>query len=349
LGYFGLYLVLLIYGFHMQVPYLEVLQVLEKIFQSQGFDPKRAALCAQLFTKASLDGVPSHGLDRVPVFLEMIRKKLVNPLSEAQRMESYGFFERWNGNLGPGPLNAHQSMERAILLAKEFGIGMVAIQNTNHWMRAGNYGWQAVAAGCIGLCFTNTKPNMPAWGGKEPKLGNNPLVIAIPRSKGHVVLDMAMSQFSYGKLNTYLRAGKDMPFEAGFDQKGNLTKSPAEIIANELALPIGLWKGSGLSLVLDMLAAIISGGQATHQVGESGEEYGLSQIFLCLDPEKLGMVAWIDQKLDDIIQDFHRSETFNNQNVRYPGEYTLTIRDQNMRDGVPVDEIVWNKIQSYMP
>lgn len=332
----------------MQVPYLEVLQVLEKIFQNKGFDQKRAALCAQLFTRASLEGVPSHGLDRVPVFLEMIHKKLVNPLAKAERLESFGFFERWNGNLGPGPLNAHQSMERTILLAKEFGIGIVAIQNTNHWMRAGNYGWQAVEAGCIGICFTNTKPNMPPWGGKEPKLGNNPLVIAIPRSKGHVVLDMAMSQFSYGKMNTFLRAGKEMPFEAGFDQEGNLTKSPAEIIAHELALPIGLWKGAGLSLVLDMLAAAISGGKSTYQVGESGEEYGLSQVFICLEPKKLGMETWIDQKLDDIIKDFKDSQTFNMQELRYPGEHIPTIRNKNMKEGIPVDEIVWKKIQSYI-
>jgi 3-dehydro-L-gulonate 2-dehydrogenase len=332
----------------MRVPYIEVLQVLENIFQSEHFDSEKAALCAHLFVQASLDGVSSHGLDRVPVFLDMIRKKKVFPLEEAQRLETFGFFERWNGKLGPGPINAYRCMERAICLAKEFGIGLVALQNTNHWMRAGNFGWQAVESGCIGLCFTNTKPNMPAWGGKEPKLGNNPLVIAIPRSKGHVVLDMAMSQFSYGKMNTYLREGKEMPFEAGFDQKGNLTKSPSEIIAHELALSIGLWKGAGLSLVLDMLASILSGGQTTYQVGKSGDEFGLSQVFLCIEPEKLGMRDWIDQKLDEIILDFHSSQTFDNQKVRYPGENTLSKREENRMKGVPVDEVVWNKIQSYL-
>lgn len=331
----------------MRIPYLEVLEVLERIFQNQGFEAPKATLCAKLFVNASLDGVSSHGLDRVPVFLEMIRKKYVQPMAEPTIKESFGFFERWDGNLGPGPSNAHHSMERAVFLAKEFGIGLVALQNTNHWMRAGNFGWQAADAGCVGICFTNTKPNMPAWGGNEPKLGNNPLVIAIPRKKGHVVLDMAMSQFSYGKMNTFLRSGKDMPFEAGFDQEGNLSKSPAEIIAKELALPIGLWKGAGLSLVLDMLAAIISGGQATHQVGESGDEFGLSQVFLCLDPEKLGMHTWMDQKLDDIISDLLSSSTFDHQEIRYPGEHILAIREKNRREGLPVDEGVWEKIKSF--
>lgn len=328
----------------MRVAYNEVIQTLEKILLKNGFTEDRAFLCASLFAQASLDGVSSHGLDRFPVFLEMIRKKLVLPNQEANLLDSYGVFERWNGNLGPGPLNAHQCMDRAIRISKEFGVGIVALQNTNHWMRAGNYGWQAAESGCIGICFTNTKPNMPAWGGREPKLGNNPLVIAIPRLSGHIVLDMAMSQFSYGKLKTYLREGKEMPFDAGFDPDGNLTKSPESVIANELALPIGLWKGAGLSLLLDMLATIMSGGKATFQVGESGEESGLSQVFICLDAEKLGITEWSDIKLDQIVGDLKSSLTFADKEIRYPGENNMKTRAENMLNGVPVDEQIWKSI-----
>lgn len=328
----------------MRVAYSEVIQSLEKILLKNGFTEDRAKLCAFLFAQASLDGVSSHGLDRFPVFLEMIRKKLVLPDQEASLLNSYGVFERWNGNLGPGPLNAHQCMERAIQISKEFGVGIVALQNTNHWMRAGNFGWQAAESGCIGICFTNTKPNMPAWGGSEPKLGNNPLVIAIPRSSGHIVLDMAMSQFSYGKLKTYLREGKEMPFDAGFDSDGNLTKSPESVIANELALPIGLWKGAGLSLLLDMLATILSGGKATFQVGESGEESGLSQVFICLDIEKIGIREWSDEKLDQVIDNLKGSLTFKEKSIRYPGENNMKTRQENLQNGVPVDEKIWRSI-----
>lgn len=328
----------------MRIPHQEVIHILSEIFLKYGFTKEKAELCASLFAKASLEGVSSHGLDRVPVFLKMIRRKLIFPDREAKLVDAYGFFERWDGLLGPGMVNASICMNRAIEMSKEYGIGAVAIQNTNHWMRAGNYGWQAAEAGCIGICFTNTKPNMPAWGGKEPKLGNNPLVIAIPRKSGHIVLDMAMSQFSYGKMNTYLRAGKEMPFEAGFDQKGKLTKSPSEIIEHELALPVGLWKGAGLSLVLDMLAAIMSGGKATYQVGESGDEFGLSQVFICLDPKKLGMDNWSDDKLGKIIDDLKSSATFTGSTIRFPGENIPEIRIENMEKGIPVAEEVWTKI-----
>ena len=81
-------------------------------------------------------------------------------------------------------------MQRAIALAKENNIGCVTVKNTNHWMRGGTYGWQAADAECIGICITNAIATMPPWGGIKPRLGNNPLVIAVPRTEGHVVLDM---------------------------------------------------------------------------------------------------------------------------------------------------------------
>lgn len=325
----------------LYIPYPDLIEKLESLFSNNGFEGNVASELAMLFAKASLEGVPSHGLDRVAVFLGMVQKGKVLPGGKPSLMGSFGSFERWSGNFGPGPLNAQFSMDRAISLAKDLGIGLVSLQSTNHWMRAGNYGWQAVDSGCIGICFTNTKPNMPAWGGKEPKLGNNPLVVAIPRKKGHVVLDLAMSQFSYGKLKTYLREGKDMPFAAGFDSQGNLSNKPAEIIDNDLALPIGLWKGAGLSMVLDMLAAVLSGGHAVHQVGQSGDEFGLSQVFLCIDPVKLGLSDQIDSIMDAIIEDLHGSATFDGKVVRYPGENIASIREKNHQYGVPVDEGVW--------
>lgn len=328
----------------IRIPYPEVLETLKKLFLEHGFDAPEAEASALLFAKASLEGVPSHGLERVRVFLDMVNKGFVNPKAKPTLMDQFGSFERWSGNLGPGPLNAQFCMDRAISLSKEFGIGLVALQQTNHWMRAGNYGWQAAEAGVIGICWTNTKPNMPAWGGSEPKLGNNPLVVGIPGKEGHIVLDMAMSQFSYGKMKQYLREGREMPFDAGFDSDGKITRNPRQVIDGELALPIGLWKGAGFSLVLDMLAALLSGGKAVHQIGDAGSEYGLSQVFLCLDPGKLGFSGTTDPVLDGIIHDYLSSGTFTGVTIRYPGQNTREIREKNLSEGVPVDEEVWNGI-----
>lgn len=328
----------------LKIPFFEVQNTLKSILVMYGFSEERATLCAELFAKTDLDGVRSHGFNRFPLFLEFIKKGYVKPDNSPALKSKTAMFERWDGNLGPGNLNAHFAMERAINLAREFGIGCVALAHTNHWMRGGNFGWQAVESGCIGICFTNTKPNMPTWGGSEPILGNNPLVVAIPREGAPVVLDMAMTQFAYGKMTLYAQKGQELPFEGGFDEDGNLTKNPDTILKNHLALPMGLWKGAGLSLVLDLLASILSGGDSTHEIGKGGDEFGLSQVFLCFDPVKLELMDWMAEKTESVLENLKNSSVFESEVVRFPGEKVLEIRRSNLENGIPINEIIWKKL-----
>ncbi|REG82065.1 3-dehydro-L-gulonate 2-dehydrogenase [Algoriphagus antarcticus] len=330
----------------LQIPFEQISTTLKEILLTHGFTEERAQRCGLLFAKADLDGVRSHGANRFFLFLDFIKKGLVKPDKEPVALSQLGMFERWDGQGGVGNLNAEFAMNRAIQLSKEFGISCVTLQNTNHWMRGGNFGWQAVEAGCIGICFTNTIPNMPAWGGSEPKIGNNPLVIAIPRAKGAVVLDMAFTQFAYGKLSIAKDKGEQMPYDAGFDEDGNLTKDPGAVIDNLLGLPIGLWKGSGLSMVLDLLSAVLSGGNASFEVGKSGHESAVSQVFLCFDPTKLKLTDWIEAKSDALIEDLKSSATFGDKSVRYPGEKTLETRNKNLKNGVPIAEKLWAELQN---
>lgn len=327
-----------------RIPFDHLVTRLTSCLIKQGFEQDRAIRCATLFAQADRDGVHSHGVNRFLLFLDFIKKGVVIPENTPELINQFGMMERYDGRFGPGNLNAEFAMGRAIDLAKSFGMSAVTLMNTNHWMRAGNFGWQAADAGCIGICFTNTIANMPAWGGSEPKLGNNPLVIAIPRSSGHVVLDMAMSQFAYGKMEIAKKKGEQLPFDGGFDSNGNLTKSPEEILLSHLALPTGMWKGAGLSLMLDLLVTVLSGGNSTMEVGKDGVEKGLSQVFICFDPVKLNLTEWIESKADSILADMKSSSVFENKSVRYPGEQVLEIRDSNLKLGIPIKPELWNKL-----
>src|SRR5579871_6311984 len=182
----------------MRVPYSQLFETLERTLLKEGLKRSRANRCAELFAQSSRDGVYSHGLNRFPLFIAMIRTGVVDINATPELVSACGPIERWDGRVGPGNLTAFHCMERAIDLARQHGMGCVAVANTNHWMRGGSYGWQAAEAGVIGLCWTNTMPNLPPWGSKLPKVGNNPMVIAVPHAEGPIVLDMAMSQFSYG-------------------------------------------------------------------------------------------------------------------------------------------------------
>src|SRR5207302_2106434 len=325
----------------IRVPYEELIQTLNGILLKAGLDADRAHLSARLFADASRDGVYSHGVNRFPRFMRSLRNGIVNPQAKPQLVSRFGSLERWDGNLGPGNLNAHQCMQRAIELGREHGIGCVALANTNHWMRGGNYGWQAADAGVVGICWTNTMPNLPPWGASDPRLGNNPVIIAVPRKEGHVVLDMAMSQFSYGAIESYRLKGEMLPVPGGFTRAGELTQDPAEIERSQRALPIGYWKGSGLALMLDMIASILSGGRATHDIPPDPErETRLSQVFIAIDPSSLGSPAMIDQALDSIVAHLHASTTSGGA-VRYPGEQVIKTRRENLLRGIPVNIAIW--------
>jgi 3-dehydro-L-gulonate 2-dehydrogenase len=328
----------------MRIPHQTLKDEFKRILLTLSFTETTADECAGIFTDNSRDGVSSHGLNRFPTFVEYVKEGLVIPDAVPTLVNAFGAIEQWDGNLGPGVLNAKFCMQRAIELAKDNGIGCVSIKNTNHWMRGGTYGWQAAEAGYISISFTNTIANLPPWGGTEPRLGNNPLIIAVPRAEGHLVLDMAISQYSFGKLWQYQGEGKELPVPGGYDTEGKLTTDADAIMATKRALPIGFWKGSGLSLVLDLLATLLSGGNSTANITLADKkETGVSQVFICIKPGNFDNKLLIQQ----IINYTKSSEPINTDHpISYPGENTLRIRQKSLEEGVLVDDEIWEKVKA---
>jgi 3-dehydro-L-gulonate 2-dehydrogenase len=326
----------------MRIPFEKMQSEFKRILLSLNFSEEKATKCATIFAENSRDGVYTHGLNRFPTFVEFVKEGLVKADAEPTTESAIGSLEQWNGNLGPGMLNAGFCMNRATELAKENGIGCVAIKNTNHWMRAGTYGWQAAEAGFIGICFTNTIANLPPWGGIDPRLGNNPLVIAIPRKEGHVVLDMAVSQYSVGKLNQYKSNNEELPLPGGYDNAGNLSTNAAEILESQRLLPVGFWKGSGLSLVLDLLSTVLSQGNSTAKITQSEKESGVSQVFICIKPNSSAHTANL---IEEIISYTKTSRPVHEGgSISYPGENTLRTKAKNLKEGVLVDKGIWEKV-----
>ena len=328
-----------------RVPFQTLQDELYRVLASVGFTDEPARLCARLFAENQRDGVYSHGLNRFPGFVAGLESKQINFRAKPEKIESFGALERWDGKMGVGLVNAHFCMRRATELADVHGIGCVGLSNTNHWMRGGAYALQAAEAGYIGICWTNTTRLMPPWGSAQKKIGNNPLAIGIPREGGHILLDMAMSQYSNGKLEVLKLQGKELPLPGGYDTHGELTIDPSEILDSARALPIGYWKGSGLALVLDTMASIISGGQATHEIGKQGSEYAVSQVYIAMNAAGMMGQAALNEKVTAIIDDFHTSTPLDeNESVRYPGEGMLRTRQESLEKGVLVDEEQWQTL-----
>lgn len=333
----------------MRIFYEEMKEKLQSILVKNGFDEKRAEESAKNFADSSLDGVYSHGYQRFPRVIDYIQKGYIDVKVLPEKIAGFGAVERWDGHLGMGNLNAKMAMDRSIELAGQFGIGMVAMSNTNHWMRGGAYGWQAAEAGCIGICWTNTCPNMPAWGAVDGRIGNNPFVLAVPDQNGnHVVVDTAMAQYSYGKLNVCRQNGEQLPYPGGYDKEGNLTCDPGAILETRRVVPIGYWKGSGLSIVLDLIGAVLTLGRTVTDLRrECKAEYGVTQVFIAIRPEVLNQDPdKAQQILAETLQDIQESVPVKEEHkVRYPGQGTLLHRQENMKNGIPVNEEIWEKIK----
>ncbi len=332
----------------IRVPFNEMKSVFKRVLLKYNLEESKAEKCADIFATNSLEGVYSHGVYRFPRFVKYIQKGIIKIDAVAELKSATGALEQWDGKLGLGPVNADICANRALELASKNTIGCVALGNTNHWMRAGLYGWQAAKKGFAFIAWTNTIAIMPAWGATDGKLGNNPLVFAVPFGEGAIVLDFAMTLFSYGKMEASELEGKKLPFEGGFNENGELTKDPGEILKTGRALSIGYWKGAGLSLLLDIFATILSAGLATHQITEQKIEYGVSQVFIAIDLKNLQNYPVIDKSINDIIEDFKSSISENENNgIRYPGERIEKVKAENLEEGIPVNKTVWEQILNY--
>lgn len=323
-------------------------QTFYDILTREGLEPDAARKCADIFTNNSLEGVYSHGVNRFSRFVGHIRNGYIKPIESPTLVHAFGNIEQWDGNLGPGPLNAMHAAERSMELARQFGVGLIGLANTNHWMRGGTYGLECAKKGFAFIGWTNTIANLPPWGSAQNKLGNNPIVFAVPFRNDAILLDMAISQYSFGKLKDSLGFGKKLPHVGGYSAEGKLTRNPDKILNGGRALPIGFWKGSALSLLLDILASILSAGLSTHKISQKGkEEYAVSQVFISIDLSKLTNFPAIESTIEQIIRDYESAEPLAPTNpVHYPGQYRNKIREENLKNGIPVIPAIWDKIMA---
>ena len=315
---------------------------LERFLNAQ--DAKRFA---EIFAGNSLDGVYSHGMNRYPRYLSDMESGLCDAkVTQAERVSGLGGLEVWDAHFGVGPLIAQQMAERAIELARTHGIACVALRNNSHWLRAGRYGLIMADAGMMGLCMTNTCMNLVAYGAKEPSTGNNPITIAIPRRAGSLVMDMAVSQYAFGKLEIMAQEGGMLDTPCGYDTDGNLTNDPQKIVESGLMTPMALWKGSALSIMIDLMVSMLSLGRTSLTIGTPADgEKGMSQMFVCMNPAAVIDMDKAEAQMEKTIAFLNALEPKDGvHGVHAPGENLERTRARNRECGIPVTEDTWQKI-----
>lgn len=275
-----------------------------RLLEAAGLDEPSAGTVAGSLVDADMRGVSSHGVLLVPMYVERLRAGSVSPLTEAELVVDTGPLALLDGRNMLGQLSGIQAMSLAVEKAGQLGIGAVFVRHAFHFGGAFRYVMQAVDAGCIGIAAANTRPLMPAPGGAAAVVGNNPIAFGIPFAGGEpLVLDMALSEASMGKIRLAAQQGGEIPATWATDADG-LATTDAEAALDGLLMPMGGHKGYGLALVVDILTGVLSGGgYGSHVKGlyaDTSVPNDCSHAFLALDVAAFGDVDAFAGRLADL-------------------------------------------------
>jgi LDH2 family malate/lactate/ureidoglycolate dehydrogenase len=257
-----------------------------RIFSAVGIQSDDAQIVAADLVAADLEGLASHGVMLLPMYIERIMKGSVSRRSAGEIVSDRGSAIVIDAGNALGQLTARQAVKLAVARAQEFGLAAVGVRNGFHFGTAGRYARMMAEHNCVGVVLSNTRPLMPAPGGAEPLVGNNPIAVALP-SAGEfpVEADMALSATAMGKIRLAAAAGESIPADWAIDSEGNPTTDPAAAIKGML-LPAAGPKGFGLAFVIDLLCGGLTDGAVGSEVrplyGDPSQPYRCAHFFLAI-------------------------------------------------------------------
>lgn len=238
----------------------EARRFVENVLQGNGVPAENAATIARCLIAADLRGVDTHGMNRIPSYMERIRQGVLDASAQPTVTNITPVVTQVDGHNGFGFVSAHAGMAAAIESAKTYGIGMASVKHSNHFGMSAWLVQQALDADMMSLVFTNSSPALPAWGGKSKLMGVSPIACGAPSedSDSHFILDMAPSVAARGKIYKAKRRGEKIPTDWALDSEGRQTDDP-EAALGGVMLPMGGPKGSALAIMMDVFSGVLSG------------------------------------------------------------------------------------------
>ena len=265
-----------------------LIRLVAEIFVAVGVPDEAATYVATLLVEADEEGIPSHGVMLVPMYVERIKQGSISLSTEGVVVSDRGAVVVLDAGDVLGQLSARQATAMAAAKAKEFGLGAVAVRNGFHFGTAGHYALDLASQGCAGIVMCNTRPLLPAPGGAEAMVGNNPIAIALPTAgdRPPALVDMATSASAMGKIRMANASGGSIPSGWATDANGRPTTDPAAAIEGML-LPAGGAKGFGLAFMIDLLCGGLASGGVGPAVsplyGDAADPYNCAHFFLAID------------------------------------------------------------------
>ena len=311
-----------------------------------------AETAAEVLLSADLRGVDSHGIIRLNTYYgDRLRKGLIDPLSPVTVLQETPVSLALSGGNGMGQVVGKQAMTRAIEKARQIGMAMVTVRNSNHYGIAGYYAMMALEQDMIGISFTNSQPLVAPTYGRKAMLGTNPIAVAVPAgSERPYVLDMATSIVPIGRVTVYDKAGKPIPAGWGIDKEGAVTTNPSDVLKGGALMPLGGidlmrgYKGYGLGLLVDIFSGVLSGAAFAANVAHpssGGQFANVGHFFAAIRIDAFRPLAEFKQDMDAIIHQLKDSpKAVGQERIYIHGEKEFERAEHNRQAGVPLLEPV---------
>ena len=313
-----------------------------RALQGLGLSPADAERTAWVLVMGDLMGHATHGVLRLESYGDRIARGAIDPRARPAVERVAPAVARIDAAGAIGPLAGRIALDAALEGARTCGIGAAFVRDGNHFGAIAPYCWLAAQSGFATIIGSNASVTVAPTGGREERLGNNPLAIGVPRPGADpVILDMAMSVVARGKIRAAAKQGKAIPDGWATDRAGRPTTDPKAALEGFL-MPFGGYKGYGLALMVDLFAGVLSGsGYLTHVkswLDEPEAPGNLGHFFIALDCSRLGSTAWLAERVDDFAQILHDTERADPAvAVKLPGENEMEKLARHRRDGIEVD------------
>lgn len=319
----------------------ELLRFGTAVFSVHGLKAADARLVADGLVESDLRGLPSHGVARIPIYAERLRRGLVKPQPDITVKRVTPVAASVDGDDGMGFIVGKRAMDEAIAMARDVGLGLVGVRRSTHYGMAALYVLQAIEAGFISLVFTSSSPAIPVWGGRSKFLGAAPFAAGAPGGKlGPYVLDMAMTVVARGKIRLAAQRGDPIPEGLALDAEGRPTTDARKAFEG-VCLPFGGHKGAALSMLMEVLGGVFTGaalaGEVVNPYLDFSGPQNVGHFFMAIKPDLFMPRAEYEARMDVLVERVKacpRAEGFDE--ILMPGEPESRAKEDRLKSGIPL-------------
>ena len=324
-----------------RLPVSELTALSISVLEAHGLSAVDAKDASEILVLADLFGLSTHGVSRLVSYTDRLRLGGINAEPNLKVDALAPALLRIDADNGVGPLVGARAVRAAIKAAEQTGVALALVHGSNHFGPVAPYCYLAAQAGFATIIASNATLSITPWGGKETRLGNNPIGFGVPRPDGDpVILDMALSVAARAKIRSAAKAGESIPMGWATDAEGRPTTNAAEALKGFL-LPVGGHKGYGLAIMVDLFAGLLSGASYLTRVSSwqdnPDQPQNLGHFFLVVDTKRLGDSDWLIERMSDFSAIVHDTQpAVSGSAVQLPGEREFMRMKAQIAEGVDI-------------